>query len=142
MLTNDNVLELFKRQDENLSRIEKRHDESIERLEANLKEFVVGSVSLSHANLIIELTPIKDHLHDLSAKVSIQNGRVSKNEDCLQTVQDQTRFFRWLGRNPVLAAVMLIGLFIGGAWGYHRINVIKTVENTTGVVIEQKDTPQ
>ena len=138
MLTNENVLDLFKRQ-----------DESIERLEGNLKEFVVGSASLSHANLIIELTPIKEQLHDIVNEAKIQNGRIKKNEDCLKVVEketnaridlvkEQTRLFRWMSRNLIATALLLIGFVLVGAWGYHKINMKQTLENTTGVVIENK----
>ena len=69
----------------------------------------------------------------IDRKDNIRNGRIGK----LEKANKDTAFFRWMHRNPIPSVAALIIAIMVGAYGYHKINIKKTVENMTK--IELKD---
>ena len=116
---------------------EHRFYERMDTMENNLKEFTKGAISLNHAHITNELDPIKDKLNDLIEQKRLQNGRIEKVEWCCDEIKERTRFAMWVQRHPLPASVIALIIVMVGAFAYHNINFRKTVENTTGVVVEQ-----
>lgn len=82
---------------------------------------------------------MESQMDTIIGQKEIQNGRVGKNEDDIECLQHETRLMRFLEKHPIPAVLVSIALFMALAYGYHRINFEKTVENTTGIVIEELD---
>ena len=68
-----------------------------------------------------------DTIKDLDEK---RNGKIEK-------LEKETGVMRWMHRNPIPSAIAVLIIIMIGAFGYHRINIKKTVENITK--IELKD---
>ena len=71
-----------------------------------------------------------------------QNGWIQKHNDCINElsedvdkVEDETGFWRWISRNPFKSASVFVVVFLGLAYGYHRIDLKKTIESRTGIHI-------
>lgn len=75
-MDNATIIELFKRQDENIDKMGKE-----------IKEFVGVSMSLNRAKFINELDPIKNQLDEIVDQNKIRNHRIEKSEDCIKQLE-------------------------------------------------------
>ena len=124
------IIKLLEKQDSNLNiRLDKMED--------NMKEYVDGSISLNHANMINLLDPLIETQRQTVAQNAVRNHRIEKTEDEVDALVRETTFSRWVQNHPKSAAVILLAVIAIGVIAYHNRNFLKTVENTTGVVIEQ-----
>ena len=95
-------------------------------LRDDLKEVIVLNGSAIRAKMEAEV----DRVREMDA---IRNGKIDANRDELCALRDQTAFWRWMHCNPWKSALIVLIAFAGMAYGYHRVDIKKTVENTTGV---------
>lgn len=126
-------------EDPTIVRIFERQDENNKAMEGRLKEFIQVSGALNYQKIVGKLDPIEDDIADIKAANVIMRGSIEKNADDIDCLRGETRFGRWVQRRPLQAAIGAMIVIMMGAYGYHKINFKKTVENTTGVVIEELD---
>jgi len=129
-MDNASIFKLLENQDKNFNtRIDK------------LELYVSGAISLNHANIINELDPIRIGQDQMIKQDIIRNGRIEKAEGDIKCVRNETMFMRWLEKHPLPAALIVLAIVMLGALAVdiYRVNVNKTIENTTGIVIEQRD---
>ncbi len=63
-----------------------------------------------------------------------QNGRIGK-------LEKETSFFRLIHNHPristIVSAILILGMTLGTVYLSHHVNVKKTIENKTGIVINE-----
>ena len=106
-----------------------------------LELYVSGAISLNHANIINELDPIRKGQDHIIEQNVIRNGRMEKSEEDIKCLRRETMFGRWLEKHPLPAALIILAIVMLGALAVdiYRVNVNKTIENATGIVIEPRD---
>lgn len=118
--------------------------EQNQNLQRNLEGYMDRTI-IAQATVISERVDrkIEQKMGDTNRKLDqiitqdiIRNGRIGHNEDNIEGLQKETSVPRWAHRNPYLFLIGFLIIFFGLAYGYHRINVVKTIANTTGLVIE------
>ena len=124
------IIKLFENQD-------KRFSERMDKLEDNMKEFTKGATSLMKANLINELDPIRHDLAETVRTNKIRNHRIEKAEECMNDLDKRTKLGQWVQKRPLAAAIILLAFVMIGAFAYHNVNFRDTLENKTGVVLEE-----
>ena len=100
-------------------------------LKADLKEIVDINGTFIRATMKAEV----DRIDEMDR---LRNDRIGKNEGCIEEIKEQTAVWRWMHVNPLKSAIIMMSLFAGLAYGYHKINLPKTIENTTGIVIDNE----
>ena len=103
----------------------------------DLKEFISVSMSLNHAKVILELDPIKEKLHSIEEQNVIRNGRIEANENKIDCNKNETWFARWIQKHPLPAAIIFLAMILLGALAVDMINLNKTIENVTGIVVDE-----
>lgn len=129
-MDNPTILKMFERQ-----------DKSMEAMEGRLKEFIQVTSALNYQKIVGKLDPIEDDIAEIKKNDIIRNGRLEKTEDDIDCLRQETGITRWIHNHPIYGAIALLILFMGLAYGYHKlkINVPETIENTTGIVIEESN---
>ena len=73
-----------------------------------------------------------------------QNGWIKEHAEKIEknakTLEKELWFFRLIGRNPKVSAVAFLTVIMLGAYGYHKINIKKTVERVIPVVVLEEET--
>ena len=75
----------------------------------------------------------------INLRLDISNKADEKRNGRIEKIENQTGVIRWMHRNPIPSAIALLVVIMMGAWGYHKINVKKTVENITKIELNEGD---
>ena len=98
----------------------------IEKQETNIKElFTVHNTAL-RAKIEAEVEVLGMKMDTLTEYQKIQNARTTTLEDRTGTIENETKFFRFIHRNPKLSGILL-GLIILGLIGKNIFDMITAI---------------
>ena len=80
---------------------------------------------------------IESEVNRIDEMDKIRNGRIQKNADDIEDLEAETKIARWVQRNKRLSVIIAAIFMMGMAFGYHTINIKRTVEKYLN--IELKD---
>ena len=110
----------------------------------DLKDFIKATNSLQNARMINQVGPIEDKVDQIIEQNMVRNGRLEEAEDDISELQvhceNTDKVFGWIGKRWYIVLLAFVALNFMTAWTYYRIDIHKTIENTTGVKIIDKET--
>lgn len=69
-----------------------------------------------------------DRIHEMDKR---RNGKIEK-------LENETRWMRWMGRNPRVAIAIVFAGIILAMWGFNAINVRLTAEKLLKIELKEK----
>ena len=85
-------------------------------------------------NMMGKVDSICAHNERQNGWIKDHTERIMKNENSLEK---ELWFFRLIGRNPKISAIVFLILIMAGAYGITKININKTIEKAIPVVIQE-----
>ena len=112
--------------------------------ERSMKDFITGANTLQNARMINRIDPIETKLDEIIQQNAVRNGRMESAEDDIielqSHVESSERVFCWIKNRWYVILIALMLLSMVSAWGYHNINLKRTIENKSGVYFKDSTT--
>ena len=112
-------------------------DSTIIALFAQQKEDITEIVQLNSTSV---RGKIESEVNRIDEMDQLRNGRITDAECDITDIRNETCLFRWAHRNPGKAIASFLILFCGLAYGYHKIDIKRTIENKSGVYFKDSTT--
>lgn len=106
-------------------------------IKSDLKEAIKGNNSILHAQMINEVDRIDHKVDKIIIHNEWQNGMLGEHDEAVK----ELGFFRIIGRNPKISAIVFLVIIMIGAWGYHTVNFKRTLKNMTKIELNESDQP-
>ena len=71
---------------------------------------------------------VREQIDRVDEMDKIRNGKIGRNEEDIEMLQCETRFSRWMQRNPKVSIIGVMIIVAGIALGAYQINIKPTIE--------------
>ena len=115
-----------------LNQIQKNQDVNNKSLQKSIRYGLKGIRQYVDANA--ETINIK--IDGITSRQDRQNDAMAKHEKKIGEHEKFHRAYAFFTNKPLLSFFIILIIGFGFNWVYHRINIRKTLENSTGIVIE------